>query len=69
MEEYVLEFADDDLGEPKKVKFKADTPSAAISLLEDEHEFRHVKIWQGDRFLGDIMRDGQGVWHLDEEHT
>ena len=67
MKEYVLEFADDDLGEPKKVKFKADTPSAAISLLEDENDFRHVKIWQGDRLLGDIMRDGQGVWHLDDE--
>ena len=67
MTEYLLEFPDDNLGEPKKVRFKADTPSAAISLLENEGVLRHVKIWQGERLLGDIMRDGQGVWHLNED--
>lgn len=66
MPQYLLEFDDDDLGQRKRVEFTAENPAAALSLLKDEGAFRHVKLWEGDRLLGDVMRDGQGVWHLDE---
>lgn len=66
MPQYVLEFADDDIGQPKRVEFTAPNPAAALSLLEDEGAFRHVKLWKGERLLGDVMRDRPGVWHLDE---
>lgn len=66
MPQYVLEFDDDDLGQPKRVEFKAENPSGALSLLQQERSFRHVKISESDELLGEVIRDGQGVWHLDD---
>lgn len=68
MRRYVLEFDDDELGEPKRVEFTAESSAAALTMLEREAAFRHVKLWEDDKLLGDVMRDGQGIWHLDETH-
>lgn len=67
MPQYVLEFDDDDLGQPRRVEFEAATPAAALPLLKAESRFRQVKLWEGDRKLGELMRDGQGVWHLNDD--
>ncbi|WP_143089623.1 hypothetical protein [Qipengyuania nanhaisediminis] len=67
MPQYVLEFDDDDLGQPKRVEFGAENPAAALPLLKGENKFRQVKLWEGDRLLGELMRDGRGVWHLNDD--
>ncbi|MBO6527535.1 hypothetical protein [Erythrobacter sp.] len=66
MPEYLLTFDDDDIGEPKRVEFTGDSPAAALTLLENEGPRRQVKLWEGDKLLGALMRDRNGVWHLDE---
>ncbi|QZD90012.1 hypothetical protein K3148_00930 [Qipengyuania aurantiaca] len=68
MPQYTLEFEDDGFGEPKRVEFKAQNPAGALSLLENELALRHAKVWEGDTLIADIMRDRQGIWHIDE-HT
>lgn len=64
---YSLQFEDDDLGQPKRMEFISDSPATALSLLQTEGVRRSVKLWEGDRLLGTLMRDRKGVWHLDEE--
>lgn len=66
MPQYVFEFDDDKLGQPKRVEFAAENSATALTLLQEEAAFRHVKLYEGDKLLGDVMRDGQGVWHLGE---
>lgn len=68
MPQYTLEFEDDGFGEPKRVQFNAQNPAGALPLLEGEHAFRHAKVWEGDNLIADVMRDGQGIWHIDD-HT
>lgn len=67
MPQYSLEFDDDDLGQPKLMEFTSENPATALSLLQTEGVRRTVKLWEGDRLLGTLMRDRKGVWHLDEE--
>lgn len=67
MPHYSLQFEDDDLGQPKRLEFTSENPATVLSLLETEGVRRSVKLWEGNRLLGRLMRDRQGVWHLDEE--
>lgn len=66
MPQYTIEFEDDGIGEPKRVEFTAKNPAGALPLLERERAFRHAKIWKGGELIGDIMRDSQGIWHLED---
>jgi hypothetical protein len=64
---YSLQFEDDDLGQPKRMEFTTDSPATALSLLQTEGVRRSVKLWEGDRLLGTLMRDRKGVWHPGKE--
>ena len=69
MPQYTIQFEDDGIGEPKRVEFTAKNPAGALPLLESEHAFRHAKVWEGDNLIADIMRDNQGIWHLEDRRN
>ncbi|MFN2100484.1 hypothetical protein [Altererythrobacter sp. MF3-039] len=46
------------------IEFFGDEPTEVFQLLKDARPDRHYHLWEGDRCLGLLRRNGNGFWEL-----
>ncbi|SKC02860.1 hypothetical protein [Sphingopyxis flava] len=63
MRTYHLLLLDDASGTPRRVEFKADSPDQAFQVARNERDGIHVELWESDRLLVRMSKDG-AVWKL-----
>ena len=63
MRTYHLLLLDDASATPRRVEFKADSPDQAFQVARNERDGIHVELWESDRLLVRMSKDG-AVWKL-----
>ncbi|ALC13751.1 hypothetical protein [Sphingopyxis sp. 113P3] len=63
MRTYHLLLLDDASGPPRRVEFKAASPDQAFQVARNERDGIHVELWESDRLLVRMSKDG-AVWKL-----
>lgn len=64
MRNFILQFHDDGLGEPKRVEFESEDAHEAFSILGKEAERRRVTLFEGERLIATITRTASDGWQV-----
>lgn len=64
MPTFTLHFDDDGIGVDKRVEFDAANPALVFSLLEADRPCRQAALWSGNKPIGTLRRNANGVWQL-----
>ncbi len=63
MRTYHLLLLDNASGSPRRIEFRADSPDQAFQVARNERDGIHVELWESDRLLVRMSKDG-AVWKL-----
>ncbi|KHK90942.1 hypothetical protein LK12_08310 [Novosphingobium malaysiense] len=61
---FTITLDEDGFGEPKRIEFTADDAHQAFYILENERTGRKAILWQGQKRLGALQREDDGVWKV-----